>query len=632
MATIHGQRPVNAQGSHGETLLADALIRQFPGPNNHMWFNLRELPNVPEIDALVTLDGLGCFLIEVKGHRIEHISNYEYGVLHTTDQRMRSTHPVDQAQKASWQLQAFLRLTDEKIPWIHLVVAFPQISRSQWKSRFGLDRDSETFIFADDLTSARQLNARLNALIEVPLRGLAGPKRLIADNKRLAHLHDIVTGTARRPIVTEGEQRRLLKPKRNFRERAALHMDRRQQLIEVSGFPGTGKTWFLCTWARQRAAQGESVLLVSFNQCLAAELRRIMHGVPDLERSAKGFVAIVDGWQLLKQVWDSQVEEPKKFKIAGTAWDIPNVDDRFKQRAAWLSSDPTTRWPKFDAVAIDEGQDMPQNIMWLLDRVSTSECSWMIACGKGQELYRPAADYPYAELVQRSSAHQEQVPLRRRMRAQAHTFYISQAVIEHYPKTQRAVEFVRRNLNNKEDDAESNQLDLFYEDLYREAADAPEFEVRGYPKDPEDLRLLLKEFTQYAATRGPHNRQMILFPNSTHSLVKPTRQILRELQIPYIDQVENLNRRKAVEPGILRLTTFHSARGVDGTDCLVFGLDQLHTKHASQTQLAYIAVSRAKSRTIICKDPSRPQALSPESPSFTEFLIALSDPAITAQH
>ena len=80
---------------------------------------------------------------------------------------------------------------------------------------------------------------------------------------------------------------------------------------------------------------------------------------------------------------------------------------------------------------------------------------------------------------------------------------------------------------------------------------------------------------------------------------------------------------------MLRLTTFHSARGVDGTDCLVFGLDDLHDEDAvwslleQQQQLAYIAISRAKSRTIICSNYQRPKNLKAETPSYTEFLQSL---------
>ena len=80
---------------------------------------------------------------------------------------------------------------------------------------------------------------------------------------------------------------------------------------------------------------------------------------------------------------------------------------------------------------------------------------------------------------------------------------------------------------------------------------------------------------------------------------------LKALNVNSLDQVGSPHRRQMLEPGQVRVVTYHSARGLEAARGLVFGfhrLDSLGTP-AQQRALGYIALSRGRHGTTVAVEP-----------------------------
>lgn len=116
---------------------------------------------------------------------------------------------------------------------------------------------------------------------------------------------------------------------------------------------------------------------------------------------------------------------------------------------------------------------------------------------------------------------------------------------------------------------------------------------------------------------------LVMIPrlNDEHGLVRAA---LDQLDVPYLDQVEVENRRRALPDGHVRLVTVHSARGVGATRAILFGAHDFAfggSKRIPPLQVncnaGYIALTRATHGTrVVIVDGKQPS-------QFQDFIVKL---------
>jgi hypothetical protein len=115
-------------------------------------------------------------------------------------------------------------------------------------------------------------------------------------------------------------------------------------------------------------------------------------------------------------------------------------------------------------------------------------------------------------------------------------------------------------------------------------------------------RLITEELRQLDEADRPIDL-LILVPDARSQEAAAAREALREIGQEFFDLTDEESRRAVVPPTAVRLSTFHSARGIEGNRVLIFGLTRL-ARLCEQSgipveHLAYIVLSRSVFETVI---------------------------------
>jgi UvrD-like helicase C-terminal domain/Type III restriction enzyme, res subunit len=146
---------------------------------------------------------------------------------------------------------------------------------------------------------------------------------------------------------------------RQFVSRFSLldQLSENRQLL-VRGGTGTGKTWHALELAFRHARSGEgcSVLFLTYNKALTAQLRRLI-ALRQLDRGE----VVVRGWEELFLELADRAGQPAAVPAPGSAGDSMNrfYEVDLPHHVLEISRDPALRgsWPCFDAIIVDEAQD-----------------------------------------------------------------------------------------------------------------------------------------------------------------------------------------------------------------------------------------------------------------------------------
>src|SRR5438445_12872881 len=86
----------------------------------------------------------------------------------------------------------------------------------------------------------------------------------------------------------------------------------------------------------------------------------------------------------------------------------------------------------------------------------------------------------------------------------------------------------------------------------------------------EYVRLLRQQLDRLAGDERPLDL-LILVPSVEGMEQAWALEALNKLGVPFIDYTADVNRRDIAQPEMVRLCTFHSARGIEGVRVVVFG-------------------------------------------------------------
>ena len=593
MVHVHTDLPRHA----GERAAAQRLIA-IADDKTHLWFSVNYLPGVSDLDALILQEEIGVFAVEIKAVSQEMIVDYGPDRCVIKD-RHGSRTPLQQARTSQLGLIDYLRDVQgmERPPFIHLTALWPKIDRHGFTTQWAhptVEAQSASMLFAEDLADQTALLERLQHIVKHPAYGkaVARPRpptpqqvervtyalatrittRRPADDKLLRALEHSFTSQAKQDTTKSAPS----KP--------SIWAPGQPQKVIVRGHVGTGKTYRLLSVGLDHARQGRRVLFTCYNKVLGAELRRLLHSDPAYS-DLTGQVDVVDIEQLLAR------QGPV----------TPAMGDYNAQRAedvrALMGTDPLD---SYDTMLVDEAQDMQPWAFDLLEWVAAPNADWYIAVGAGQELYRTEPAPWLTRAITSGTAY----TTRRAFRTAGPSFLVPQCFMEATPDTSQIERWFARY--DRRPEAELA--------LFDRADPAPalislaEVPLKGW-RDARiaDYARVIERELNAVKSLGTAEDLLIMVPK-THTKGSEGKWVLdalKKLNVDALDQVGSPNRRQMLEPGQVRVVTYHSARGLEAARALVFGFHRLEAlgTPAQQRALGYIALSRGRQGTTVAVEP-----------------------------
>ncbi len=616
MATVHTELP-SGDGHEGEKRFAQALSA-IVDDRTHLWFGVDHLPGVGDIDTIIAIPGVGAFVTEVKAVTLDAIDEYGAGVCRIRNRPGTKT-PLKQARTAQIQLSQYLRDVAglRHPPYFFVTAAWPRITRADFLARWrgpAVAAQAEGMVFAEDLESETSLVAVLERAIQRPPLGGAPARRPDLSDRDIEAVKAAISPLATvEPTLVDVERMKVVETNTRTRRKQYLEPGEPKEVL-FRGRPGTGKTFRLLEIAVGHARAGRSVLLACYNMVLAAELRRMLL-LDSHARGATSAVDIVDVFQLLRRyAWDESDFDRSSYNASAT-----NMVDRLKSSAAPADT--------YGTVLVDEAQDLEPWMHDLLVWHAEPQAEWFVAEGAGQALYRDSPAQWLTEYTKRAKEAQTVENLRRVFRTAKADFYVAQCTYEQSPDMSgiddwlQTHPFHHTNPEPQRVDDPRLQLDLgdldFSDDDFDRLGTAPTLSnmpvlaetmsnstyrdrvVKAYAALIEEELDLLKRI-------GSPGDLAILVPrtNKWSAMGERVCDALRSIDVEYLDQVDDSHaKRRPLPADTVRVVTYHSARGVEASRVMLFGLEELGRKVGGTEQriknLAYVALSRAKHGTRI---------------------------------
>lgn len=572
----------DGKGHHGERVFVSRVV-ELGNARSHVWAGVDYLPGgVPDVDVIVVQEDIGCFNIEVKAVSLEMIEDFGLDVCRIKG-RSVDHHPVKQAGVAQLGLrQYFGSVSTDRCPFLFATAAFPRIRRDQIKERFSnapLNLQFEGMLFAEDMESSAAFLRRLSTIREGPPRGRP-PVDARPAARQIAAMIEVLDPGARRVAYSDADKARGRvvannvgrpggKPTGSGPARKFLQPGDRRPVI-FRGAPGTGKTVQLQEIAVAHARAGRAVLFTCFNKVLASTLRGIL-ATQELGEAVNRRFVITHVDELRKQIGGDEIEAFRGL---------------------------------FGTVCVDEAQDMKEESFDFLKELAASDAEWFLADGRGQELYGPPS--AFLEDARRNGTVES---LRRNYRNSSAGFLVAQAVYEHAPNTSVIEAWVAKH-PLKLHTYGSGELALGLPEIAPGGelprvvrVDLPENGWRQ-AKLEAYVSVIFEELEKLAAEGNPRDLAIICAQRDTKSFEpRRARDALHILGVPVHDQIDPKQRGTVVPKDHVRLTTIHSARGIEACRVVLLDLAQgisLTDAHQQNSRImSYIALSRAQRATTI---------------------------------
>jgi hypothetical protein len=575
----------------GELKLAQHLLK-ITDNTVHFWFGINHIPCVKDIDMIIWHEKAGVFLVEVKAVDISQIESFGFGRCIIKGRTQRKG-PQQQALDAFNALRNYLGPYVSKQPYITVTGCWPNISRERWNTHWDNPKIcgeySEKYLFLEDVYADHEtFTSRLRHIASNPPVGSPW-KHYESENSKLEQFHKAICPESK-PTITiprDVEKLRVIETKirRKTREEAPHNGS---GILIYAGHPGTGKTFRLLSIALDHAIHGRLVLFSCFNKVLGAEIRRMLNAADDLKRDDIYFEAM-DVFEL-----STMIERMYQFGIdrkLSPSQQGKIILERFKE----VEND----FPKYNTVLVDEAQDMEDWQLELLQRVSTADATFCIAEGTGQELYNGKSEW-----LKNTRPQAKQKMLRRTFRNTKPSFEYAQLFYEAAPNVKRLNSAINKIIKEPmEYEIEDTnyfpvvkELDELSYDFDRTSPENA-YSIWAAHKLEEYCQIIKNALERYKSDGTPVDL-LILVPAEEDPVANRVIEALSKLGVPYMNYLDSKQRRSFAPQGSARITTFHSARGLEANRVIVFGLESLKDS-SNLNSIGYIALSRSLYETIV---------------------------------
>jgi hypothetical protein len=567
-------------------------------------FNLNWLP-VPETDVLLLHPTHGVTAIEVKGHSLEEIVSFDPREAEFSDGQKR--HPAQQARQSSQRLSSWARslgtTTNNGVPWIASTACFPRIQRADFLARFDnpeVTRQAQSMIFGDDLESVGSFIRILQQARLAPAVGGSVPRIARDLKEQVSWLISEVAGSLAGPESNSGPNRASASRVGAEEVAAALAEEfpwgqEGASKVVFRGLPGTGKTSILLEIARQHAQQGANVLYVTYNKTLSANVRALTARMSN-DDVEFGFgpeggwkITALDLWQLYAYV--TELNLPARMNSRRyQRWE--KKYDRALEKAL------TSFTERFDTVLIDEAQDLSDIGFRYALALRDLDASVFLALGDGQVLYRK-------EIAPTIKDWLDQVDHERHLFRSFRKSHASDVVIKAFIEHGTNLDLAQKALSSEHtDDTDKKGAGKGRAkgtiDLIRNAGKITLREREGQRLQPAVYQWELHEYLRKWRDESPDGvvDALVIFRRREDIDSSAVRVTLDGGGIPYSDLLVEDNRRNPTPNRGVRLTTFHSSRGLRAKYAIVFGFDQMRDL-PQEHHLAAVALSRATDETVV---------------------------------
>jgi hypothetical protein len=589
----------------GERNLAKQLAA-FKDSKLHLWFGIDFVPGVRDNDILICHENAGIFVVEVKAVNIESIDYFGWEKYRIKG-RKEDDPPHRQANRAMHSLRNFLAPRTPDAPYLMSTACWPLISRNIWNRWWNDERVvgeyANRMIFREDIEGGvSALVDRLKYIWQYPpaKEGAKYPYR--HNPAQLERLRAALSVKAeQRAAPSDLEKLRIIENKvtRESLNEASPGGGKR---IFYYGYPGTGKTFRLLQLGVAHALAGYKVLFSCFNKVLAADIRRILSHSEKLPLS-EGSLLVQDVFAIASDYADRQ---PPQKQSDYDRWGETVLAD-MKTVADIL--------PKYETVLIDEAQDMKDWALEMLELLSASNATICVAGGAGQNLYGESSRW----LVAFAKA-ARQIRLNRNFRNTApvgrlaHVFYeaaldkkkIPNVLKRFVPKT--TADHEQMLLFERPEGHPPSLINIDESNLENAIDNEGGISAVYFRAVVDEYRRIIEGQLGQLSTEERHLDLLILVPKQKCLERTCALEAIKELGVSYIDYTEDDYRRYIAQPDMVRLCTFHSARGIEGRRVIILGIEHLESLSQelgiSLNNLGYITLSRAIFECMICVRPT----------------------------
>jgi len=594
VARLNTPIPKNEPGRFGEFKFA-RWISSAASEDTNLWFNVNHLYGVGEIDVLAAHPSFGFLLVEVKGHSINQVAGYSGDGRNVAFGETLRKNPALQAHEQAQKLKGWFssQKARARAPWVHSLAMWPNIKRADWIARFGTEsvaaKDSHLMGFEEDFVSFDEFLRRVNSIIRAPRFGAMPPARVFdVDGDALEHYLGVLRegGDLELPVAPKAtEVASGFRLSSSVMEKKQLPQHWEAKRLVVEGPAGSGKTQTLLRVGLEHLSKGRRVLFCCYNKTLAAEVRREIFGktiaTPDSE-----FLAF-DYFELAKFLQPT-------LRVKTVASDERSYGEYLQ---GFARANRVDQVDEFDVVLVDESQDISAEQWELIQSVCGKETYLAIALGKRQELYRShqcEAVVNWAEKAQRSK-------LQRRFRDAAQGYFVGQAfshmnfLSASLDPAESILWMTGQKSKNKSHDSKADQLDFGGEENTGSV-----IRVSDAATVQEDVKALVVRMAKH---KEPVNA-LIIVSGKNSPAYRWAKAQLETLDLKYFDLVQPENRRTSPPRSAIRITTAHSARGLEADYVLVLDFERLCEWLEIGHKLSYIALSRSRLETIVSRASS----------------------------
>lgn len=323
--------------NESEKAVWEELLRQL-GPDD------LALPNVRlhakgedlEVDFVVCLAGIGVVAVEVKGSGVD--VDDDGWLMRQQNGRVKRIDPVEQVRRGMY---AFRDALYRDPRWGY---------RS--RVRFGYMVVTPFRTFSDDVEKPDFHRWQLTDRTELPelVARLKGVFAESAETYRALDLDDIDTIESwiagamprQRDLLVIADDHEAYAERLTQAQGSLLDAVRLLNRAQITGGPGSGKTWMAMEQARRRSKAGDRVALLCYSRGLASFLQRRAETLDRKERPA--YIGTFHG---LGAVWGADIDEAGDTDY----WERQLPDEMLRL------SPQIPVGQKFDAVVVDEVQD-----------------------------------------------------------------------------------------------------------------------------------------------------------------------------------------------------------------------------------------------------------------------------------
>ncbi len=338
--------------------IRDGLSAEYTVLYSVAWLEKRRAtsPQEGEADFLVVHPDRGLLVLEVKGGGVERNPAGEGWITRGADGIHRMRDPFDQARSS---MHALLRKLDEaraRIPaefTIGYAVMMPDVFRRG--ALLGPSAPPEIALFADDV---EHVGSRIESLFDYWSPDHPGRGFDILGEDGVESIRSVLAPVIKLEISLGS---RIQSDNVRFSEATSAQLSvlrglNRNRRASVVGAAGTGKTALALEKAKQLAAEGFETLLTCFNRPLIEHLERRCEGIEGL--TVRTFHD--HGVQMARAASFAMPELDGKGSPPRSFWD---------ERLPVLMLEALELLPdhRFDAVVIDEAQDVPDEWHDLLE-------------------------------------------------------------------------------------------------------------------------------------------------------------------------------------------------------------------------------------------------------------------------